>query len=161
MGRKFKLQVENKSDEEDSEEEGVYREQDDEEEESEEEEVVKVRDDYQLSTATNQGAGKGRENANKVLDPRTGQMIAVEDLEEFRRIQFMDPRYEIESKRAEDAKKDTGYAEGAELVANLENVVRKRNALTALEEEEKLQRQEERARKRRMLERQKQESLAN
>ena len=137
----------------DDSEEGVYREQDD----SEDEEIVRVRDDYQLSTAV----GKADQYSKQVLDSRTGQIIPLEDLEEYQRIQFIDPRYEIESKRAADSRKETGLAGGAEVVANLETIVRKRNALIALEEEEKLQKQEERARKRRMLERQKQEKLAN
>ncbi len=85
-----------------------------------------------------------------MLDPVTGKQVPVSEVGEHMRIQFIDPRYREEQKRALEKKKATALAAGADIAANVANFAKKRTDIfgTAEDQERAIYEEQERFRQR-------------
>lgn len=84
-------------------------------------------------------AGGGVVAPQMMLDPVTGREVPIADVGEHMRIQFLDPRWREEQKRALDKKKESALAEGADIAANVRSFAKKRTDIFGTTEEQERQ----------------------
>ncbi|EKU22568.1 splicing factor 3A subunit 1 [Nannochloropsis gaditana CCMP526] len=96
---------------------------------------IKVVSSYKPRVA----AGGGAARPEVMLDPVTGKEVPIADVGEHMRIQFLDPRWRDEQRRALEKRKESALAEGGDIAANVRSFAKKRTDIFGTSEEEERQ----------------------
>lgn len=79
-----------------------------------------------VSDYTLRMAGSGSSQPMTMIDPISGKMLPVSEVDQHMKVQLMDPRWRVEHKRFQDKQRESGFAEGGSIADNLKQFARKR-----------------------------------
>lgn len=95
---------------------------------SEEDPDIKIVSDYKPRIAGSAGVSSSSSSSSTatMLDPISGRMIPVDQMEEHMRVQLLDPKWREEQKRFQDKQKESGLAAGVSIADSLKLFAKKR-----------------------------------